>query len=326
MNDIDYSVIIRTTGKAKEKYRKLLESISKLEPLPQKVIVVLPVGTGLPEEQLGWEDYYYSKKGMVIQRLKGIAECSTPYALICDDDIAFPKDFVEKLHKPVKDGISDLSVGPLYSFLPPKGINTIICTFMATAVPTFFHKDRYVSILRSSGYSYNRHLKIEADHYYETLSAAWTCFYGRVDSIRKIHLEEEKWLDIHGYSALDDQTMFYKAYLKGIRTVVVADAEYEHLDAGTSRKGNDKVIAYSKVYNRIIFWERFIYSQQKRILSKAFSRICLNYLFLIDQLFDLVKIIKKRSSKEILLLKRQAKIEAKQYLLTKEYKDLVSIR
>ena len=322
MNNIDYSVVIRTTGKAKEKYKKLLQSISELEPLPKQVIVVLPKGYDLPEEQLGWETYYYSEKGMVTQRLKGIEKCTTKYALVCDDDISFPNDFVAKLHQPIEEDISELSAGPLYSFLPQKGMAAFLCMIMATAMPTVFHKDRYVSILKSSGYSYNRHLVLKKDPYYETLSAAWTCFYGRIDSIKDIHLEEEKWLDMHGYSAFDDQTMFYKGYLKGIRTVIVADALYEHLDAGTSRKGNNTAVTYSKIFNRIVFWDRFIYSRQNTLLSKAISKVCLNYLFFMDKLLETVKSFGKQSSKEQIRIKQQAKKDAYHYLSSQDYKQL----
>lgn len=322
MSDIDYSVVIRTTGKAKEKYNNLLQSISELDPLPKQIIVVLPNGFDLPDERLGWETYYYSEKGMVTQRLKGIAECKTHYALICDDDISFPKDFVAKLHKPIEEGVAELSVGPLFSFLPQKGMPAFLCMIMATAMPTLFHKDRYVSVLKSSGYSYNRYLVLRENHYYETLSAAWTCFYGRIDSMKDIHLEEEKWLDVHGYSAFDDQTMFYKGYLKGIRTVVVADALYEHLDAGTSRKGNDTAVTYSKIFNRIVFWDRFIYSQQKTLLSKAISKVCLNYLFFMDKLLEAVKYFGKQTSKEHMLIKKQAKKDAYNYLLSQDYQKL----
>ena len=97
MNMIEYSVIIRTTGKAGEKYQKLLDSVSKLDPQPREIIVVLPEGYDLPDERLGRETFYFSPKGMVRQRLAGVAVCKTDYALICDDDVSFPSDFVKKL-------------------------------------------------------------------------------------------------------------------------------------------------------------------------------------------------------------------------------------
>ena len=48
MENIDYAIVIRTIGKAGEKYLKLLESIKKLVPQPQEIIVVLPEGYGKP--------------------------------------------------------------------------------------------------------------------------------------------------------------------------------------------------------------------------------------------------------------------------------------
>ena len=47
---IDYSVIIRTIGKAGEKYQNLLNSIAALVPQPKEVIVVLPEGYDEPAE------------------------------------------------------------------------------------------------------------------------------------------------------------------------------------------------------------------------------------------------------------------------------------
>ena len=50
MAELEFSVIIRTTGNAHEKYQKLLNSIVALEPQPKEVVVVLPDGYDLPEE------------------------------------------------------------------------------------------------------------------------------------------------------------------------------------------------------------------------------------------------------------------------------------
>ena len=72
LQEIDYSVIIRTLGTAGEKYENLLKSISALEPQPKEIIVVLPEGYDLPKEQLGWERFLFSPKGMVSQRVYGI--------------------------------------------------------------------------------------------------------------------------------------------------------------------------------------------------------------------------------------------------------------
>ena len=45
----EYSVAIRTLGRAGEKYRKLLDSIRNAAHQPEKVVVVLPEGFDPPK-------------------------------------------------------------------------------------------------------------------------------------------------------------------------------------------------------------------------------------------------------------------------------------
>ncbi|MBQ2687760.1 MAG: glycosyltransferase [Clostridia bacterium] len=320
---IDYSVIIRTTGKAKDKYRALLESIDNLVPKPVELIVVLPIGYDLPEEQLGYEKFYFSRKGMVIQRMTGIEKCKTKYALICDDDVKFEPGFVQKLYEPIKDGIGALSAGPLYSFLPPKGVKTIFTTLMASATPTIFHRhNRYVSVLKSTGYSFNRHLDINNTKYYETQSVAWTCFFADIHKLRNIDFDKEIWLDSHGYSALDDQTMFYKAWINGYKTIVVSNAFYEHLDAKTSKNGNKPNVIYSSVFNRVVFWHRFIYSLQKNILCKILAVIAFWYKITCSFIIDNIYYILGKTTKENKKFIKQAYSDAWKYVQSEEYKSL----
>ena len=64
---------------------------------------------------------------MVRQRVAGMEQCRTKYALFCDDDISFPADFVKKLYAPIHDRQAAFSAAPLYSFLPEKGFEKQIC-------------------------------------------------------------------------------------------------------------------------------------------------------------------------------------------------------
>ena len=322
MKGIDYSVIIRTTGKAHEKYQALLDSISGLEPRPKEVIVVLPEGYALPQEQLGWETFYFCPKGMVRQRMTGIQNCKTPYALICDDDVCFGPDFVQKLYEPVKEGLCGLSAGPLYSFLPEPGSKTLISAICGAAVPTLFHRSRYVSVLNSTGYSYNRHLKPEKKKYYGAQSLAWTCFFADVQQLRAIGLEDEIWLDAHGYSAYDDQTMFYKAWLGGINTLVVADAEYEHKDAKTSTVNNKPAVLYCLHMNRIIFWHRFLYTQKRTFVGKVWTRLAFAYRMFWLKLWNRLDQMRGRYTAEDLQIIRSAHDDARMYIKSREYRDL----
>ena len=323
MNTIQYSVIIRTTGKAHEKYQKLLDSIAGLDPQPQEVIVVLPEGYDLPDERLGWETFYFSPKGMVRQRLEGVAACKTDYALICDDDVSFPPDFVEKLHAPVEAGLGFFSAAPLYSFLPDRGREALICTIMASAAPTLFHRrTRYITVLKSSGYSYNRRLDRSSGRYYESQSVAWTCFYADVRALRKLELNKETWLDAHGYSAMDDQTMFYKAWLMGMKTIVVSDAEYEHLDAKTSTKNNKPAVLFSKSFNRLVFWHRFIYSQESGLPGKMLDQMAFGYRLFWEGIRINMGAIRHHMTKADRAVHRDGLRSGREYIRSEEYRSL----
>lgn len=324
MGQIDYSVVIRTIGKAGEKYQKLLDAINGLVPQPKEVIVVLPEGYSPPKERLGWETFYYSQRGMVPQRITGIDKCRTRYALICDDDVSFNPDFVEKLYAPVQQGLGAFSVGPLYSFLPPKGANALACAIMATAAPTIFHKrDRYVSVLKSTGYSYNRHLK--PLKFYETQSAAGTCFFADISKLKEVGFEQEMWLDANGYAAMEDQTMFYKAWLQGKKTIAVSDAIYEHMDAKTSTRNNKPNVLYSAMFNRVIFWHRFIYSMQKSKVKKSITKIAFSYCVFWIHLWNLINVARHRMNKEDLDIVKQGYADAKRYLMSDEYSTLPAV-
>ncbi len=323
--EIDYSVVIRTIGTAGEKYEALLASIESLEPRPKEVIVVLPEGYEKPKEQLGWETFYFSPKGMVTQRVYGINMAKTKYALVCDDDVSFESDFVQKLYKPIHDGICSFSAGPLLSFLPPKGPKTIISAVMGAAAPTLFNKQRYVSILRTGGYSFNRNINTQDELYYEAQSLAWTCFFADVDAFKQIDIDGERWLDMNGYSALDDQTMFYKGWLKGLKTVVVSNALYQHLDAKTSTRKNKPATVYSSVFNRYVFWHRFIYKQQKNALSAFWSKLCYGYRWMWCYIWEVLDLIRHRSTRDDFNLFKKAHKDAKAFVKTKEYLELPDI-
>lgn len=320
--EIDYSVIIRTIGKAGEKYEQLLESINNLIPKPKEVIVVLPEGFEKPKEQLGWETFYFSPKGMVAQRSYGIKMAKTKYALICDDDISFDSDFVQKLYRPIFENKCSISAGPLLELLPEKGMKTLINIIMSSASPTLLHKDKYVTVLRSTGFSFNRNIKTDECKFYYTESLPWACFFADVDSLNILNIDEENWLDANGYSAYDDQTMFYKGYLRGVKSLVVSNALYTHLDAGTSTKNIKSTVAYSLIFNRYVFWHRFIYTQQKSLFLKAWSKVCFRYRMLWTYLWDLFEACRGRKTFSDFTLTKTAYKNAKAYIKSNAYKEL----
>lgn len=322
--NIDYSVVIRTMGMAGEKYQKLLDSIKLLIPQPVEVIVVLPEGYELPEQKLGWETFYFSPKGMVTQRLYGIKKCSSRYALICDDDISFESTFVQKLYDPIKKGLCKISAGPLLSYLPKKGLRSFFNAISGAEVPKLKWDGHYISILSSSGYSYYRKIDTSKRQYLYADSLPWTCFFCEINTINKINMQDEKWLEMNGYASLDDQTMFYKAKLLGFQTMVVSDAVYEHLDAMTSRKILSD-IAYAMEFNRYVFWHRFIYSLDTQFKKKK-DVVAIEYYFFCKKFYNYLRLFTGKLDLEAIRAKKQALIDAKNYVHSEAYSNLPKLK
>lgn len=319
---MEYSVIIRTTGKAGEKYRSLLQSIENSSIKPSEIIVVLPEGYDKPKDQLGYEKFYYCKKGMVNQRLFGISQCNTEYAFVTDDDISFESEFIDKLSAPVVSGDYAISIGPLIEFLPKLGKEAFVYIITAHALPTVFHKNRYNTVLRTTGYSYNRHLEYGKGRLYETQSAPGACFFTNVMKFKSIHFEDELWLDSHGYAAYEDEAMYYKAWINGIKTVLVADAHFNHLDGKTSQQKNNSGIGdYCYAFNKWVFWRRFIYERSSP-LGKIWCGICFGYHLFATSLIGILLSVVKKSGNQSFIATRQGKKDAKKWIKSQEYKEL----
>lgn len=293
---IEYDIVIRTLGKGGEKYTALLNSIKALEPQPNNIWVILPEGYEKPSERIGTEKFYYSKKGMIDQRLATLECCDSPYALFCDDDIQFESDFVTKLHSAITEQGYSIATGEVLAFLPPsKGLKKILPIIHSAAAPTLFHKDRYVTILKSSGWTYNR-FKPKKGWSIPTQSAAGCMFYSSIDTFREIHFEDELWAQHEGLAPADDQIMFYKAHLLGLSVCVVTDAHYDHLSAksATSSKSAVEKKEYWSAFNRAVFWRRFILRFQRGFISRTLTRIAFGYYVVINSIHLLLRSILKK--------------------------------
>ena len=95
---MEYTVVIRTLGKAGEKYQKMLDSLKTQTILPKEIIIYIAEGYEIPKETIGIERYVYVKKGMVAQRALPYNEVKTEYVLFLDDDVYLPPNGVERLY------------------------------------------------------------------------------------------------------------------------------------------------------------------------------------------------------------------------------------
>jgi glycosyltransferase involved in cell wall biosynthesis len=277
VKNLDYSVVIRTLGLAGEKYQRMLEAIDKQTIKPREIIVVLAEGYALPPEQLGYERFVYSKKGIVTQRSVGALEAKGDYCLFLDDDMLFEPDMVEQLFKPIQAGIAEVSF-PLLTEMLPHGIGKYASMLCATAVPMICGtKDNYVKILRTGGWTYNSHVDESVVRYYKAQSAPGGIYLALREAAVKIRFQEEDWLQLTSFSLPDDQINFYKYHVLGYRIVGVSGQKLWHLDGGGNSHDRQLKATYALAKHRTIFWHRFIYKIDKNPFSKMWSVLCFSY-------------------------------------------------
>ena len=209
----EYSAVIRTLGLAGDKYMRLLKSLDQQTIKPKEILVVLAEGYDLPPERLGYERYVFSKKGIVSQRSFGAIEAKSEYCLFLDDDLEFEPTMVERLFKPIKNGIADVTF-PIIPEMVPKTTKTTILSILTTsAVPMLTNKEgQYTHITKGGGWTYNEKIDFSKENLYEAQTAPGACYLVKTEYARKIKFEEEKWLELTSFSLPDDQINFYKYY------------------------------------------------------------------------------------------------------------------
>jgi len=293
---MEYSVVIRTLGSGGLKYRALLESIKRQTIKPKEVIVVLPEGSQLPEERLGYETFYFSRKGMLQQRLYGFEKTKTEYMLVCDDDVSFPDDFVERLCLQLQKQNADA--------IQPNNHDAFTDTSLTDRlknVPYALMGHRFLSrkesvyarrISVTGGYIKNTNLK--AGKEYLSQSGNFQCFLINTKVACSIMFEDELWLEQVKYAIPDDQVFFYKLFINGYTIAYSTQITYNHLDGRTSINLNrDRIVTYAMARNYIIFWHRFLYTQTDRFavrgkLTMGIFYRCINSI-IISLCFGIIK-------------------------------------
>ena len=125
------------------------------------------------------------------------------------------------------------------------------------------------------------------------------------------------------YPLGEDQVMFYKMYLSGLKLLTWFESGIKHLDAGTTmiNEEKEKRLIYSDFYFKTIFWHRFIYKSDKNVFSKIWSMICIGYTLGFTLLISTLK-----CNFDILKLKFRAIKKAVCFIRSEEYKNLPLIK
>lgn len=282
-----YSIVIRTLGNTGEKYRRMLDAISRQTVAPKEVLVVIPHGYEL-DHQLGTERIVRSEKGMVTQRVVGIQEATGDCLLVLDDDLDFPADFAEKLHKTLQARNLDC----VLSFCRGWDDNTSVATAPASPKKPSL-KQRIipkVRNLRSAFTGQAFYTNRRSDYFDVTTTTAghrtymrdedglcstgsFQCFFIKNEVSKRVRMEDELWLEqgrLTKYASFDDGVFYYKLYLQGGRIAYAQDTGYLHLDAAAGRQATNpmeakRIRVYAMARNRIIFWHRHIWGNKKNL-------------------------------------------------------------
>lgn len=293
---MDYTVVIRTLGTAGKYYQRTLNSLLTQTIKPSAIIIYIAEGYPIPKETIGIEQYVYVKKGMVAQRALQYREVETEYILFLDDDVYLPPNGVETLYKELTEHHGHVIAPSLFPNHLVSWKTKLILSVQGKEVARIGDSKWGYRVLRTGGFSYNNN---PTKPVYESTTNAGPCFFCKKEDFLKIHYEEEMWLDETPYALPDDQVMFYKMHLCGLKILTSFDSGIVHLDAGSTMQGNkEKVLKtiYSEYRNKTIFWHKYLYSHEKNFLMKGWCRLCFGYMLMIQYVLSVVKLLKGKNA------------------------------
>lgn len=320
MRTINYTAVIRTLGKAGEKYQTLLNSLNKQTIQPSKILVYIAEGYPIPKETIGKEQYIYVKKGMVAQRALPYTEVETEYILFLDDDVYLPETTVAQLYQYLVDNDADVISPDVFPNAERPTVGKWMMKLSGRMVDRQDDGKWGYKVMRNSGYSYNANPKSGV---YLSQTNAGPCFFCKKEDFLKIHFEEELWMDQMKYALGDDQVMYYKMYCLGLKQLTWFHSGIMHLDAGSTMisEEKEKMLIYSDFRFKTIFWHRFIYLPDTYRLSRVWSTICIGYALLFTLFISLMK-----GRIDIFKLKVKAIKDAVFFIKSEEYRALPLIK
>ena len=298
-------------GKSGIAYETLINCLKAQTIQPQKIVVYLAEGYTSPQ-QVADEQIVYCKKGMAHQRAMRYDEIETELILLCDDDVYFSEDSVEKLLVAFNEHKADCISADVFHNHDMRLGQKIVKSILYGEFPSFSTKFAF-RIRKSSNYSYCNSPK----EVMESQSCAGPCILTKKSVNNNLNYEDELWLDQFPYTSGQDQIFAYKLYRYGYKLYVHYSSGVIHLDTKTGHIKDEVKADFNKRKIRYIEWYRSVYEPAigfRKVIALVsyylywFSLFCLSIIsFLIRRnKFKIVNSIKSLN-------------EARKYVRSVEY-------
>lgn len=318
--NISYTAIIRTLGKAGQKFQTLLDSLCSQSIKPSAILVFLAEGYEIPNETCGKEEYIYVKKGMVAQRALSYEEVKTEWILFLDDDVFLPPLGVEYLFKAINDKKADIVSPDVFDNASRRFSSETLMTLSGRMRARRGDNTFGYKVMNTCGYSYNKNPK-PGKAYWSQTNAGSCCLCRKMDFLN-IHFEDELWMDKMGYPIGEDQVMYYKMHLMGLKQLTLFGSGIEHLDAGDNlgNKGKELKLIEGDYFFRYVFWHRFIQGPETNFLKRLWNKICIQYFFNFGLIVSFLK-----GRKDIMAVKKKGIQRGYDFVHSEEFRKLPPI-
>lgn len=315
---MEYTAVIRTLGKAGEKYQKLLDSLVSQTVKPNQIIVYIAEGYAIPKETVGIEQYVYVKKGMVAQRALPYDEVDTEYMLCLDDDLVLPDSFVEDMFRAMAEAGADVISPDVFPNHKRSFSHEVMMALSGRMIARRCDDSWGYKVLRTGGYSYRKHIQ-KSEYHSQTNAGA--CLLCRKTDFRKIHFEDELWLDAASYPLGEDQVMYFKMHLLGLEVFTFYDSGIIHLDAGDNLNPEKQMgLLYSDLRFKVVFWHRFLWAVDNA-WGKFLDSIAIAYYLLFTICISALKL-----QRDVLSVKYKAIKDSFRFLKSDEYKRIPKVK
>ena len=264
-NSKKYSVAIRTLGKSGIAYETLIRCLKSQTIPPQKIVVYLAEGYGLPPK-VADEVVVYCKKGMAHQRALRYDEIDSEYVLLCDDDVYFAENSVERLFNALIEHNADCVSANVFPNHDMRLRMKVLKALFYGELPSLSKKYAF-RIRKSSNYSYcNNPIEVM-----ESQSCAGPCMLIKKSVNNALGYEDELWMDQFPYTSGQDQIFAYKLYRYGYKLCIHYNSDIIHLDAKTGQLKNEELADFNKRKIRYIEWYRSVYEPSKNNMQKGLA-------------------------------------------------------